>query len=320
MSFTEYDKNEKSDINKIENTTTDGNTLKMESMFQDSHVVQSERILYTASPFARANLIHLQEIGASKALRAHTTQREGLNSYLFFLVLEGSGIVSCDGKEYYLKRGDCAFIDCQKPYFQRSDAEHLWNLKWAHFYGPNMNGIYDKYLQRGGLPCFTSRHLEEYDSLLDELYETAGSDLYIRDMKIFEKLAALLTFLMEESWNQSGASPRSNVSRREMQPFKDYIDLHYREKLALYELAERFYINKFYLTRVFKQQYGISINNYIQQLRITHAKQLLRFSELSVEEVGRECGFTDANYFSRTFRKVEEVAPSEFRRMWMRKG
>ena len=288
------------------------------STFQDQPVVLASRILYTASSFARANLIHLQEIGESKALKPHTSRRKSLVSYLFFVVLEGTGTVGYDGTEYHLKQGDCVFLDCRKPYFQRADAEHLWRLKWVHFYGPNMNGIYDKYLQRGGLPCFISRHMPEYEQLLDELYGIAASDLYIRDMKIFEKLAAILSLLMEESWNQSGVSPRAPHSKREMQPVKDYIDQHYKEKISLEQLAELFYINKFYLTRVFKQQYGLSINNYIQMLRITHAKQLLRFSTLSVEEIGRECGIEDGNYFSRVFKKIEEVSPGEFRRMWAR--
>lgn len=290
----------------------------MRPMFQDQPVVLANRILYTASSFARANLIHLQEIGESKALKPHTSQRKSLLSYLFFVVLEGTGTVGCDGTEYHLKQGDCVFLDCRKPYFQRADAEHLWRLKWVHFYGPNMNGIYDKYLQRGGLPCFTSRHMPEYEQLLDELYGIAASDLYIRDMKIFEKLTAILSLLMEESWNLSGVSQHAPHSKREMQPVKDYIDQHYKEKIFLDQLAELFYINKFYLTRVFKQQYGLSINNYIQMLRITHAKHLLRFSTLSVEEIGRECGIEDGNYFSRVFKKIEEVSPGEFRRMWAR--
>ena len=70
-----------------------------DSMFQDRQVVESNRILYTASSFARANLIHLQEIGESRSIRAHTGKRDGLNSFLFFLVLEGAGTVGCGSKE-----------------------------------------------------------------------------------------------------------------------------------------------------------------------------------------------------------------------------
>ncbi len=287
------------------------------SMFDDGPVVQSARIIYTASAFAKANTIHLQEIGELKAIKPHASYQENLDSYLFFLVLEGSGKVHFEKKDFFLTKGDCAFLDCRQPYFHQTDADDLWRLKWAHFYGSNMNGIYDKYLQRGGLPCFTSQRPWEYQSLLDKLHAIAASDLYIRDMKIYEKLTALLCLLMEESWNPSARSPRTRAnSRCEIQSVKDYIDQHYTEKISLDGLAQIFYINKFHLTRVFKMNYGISINSYIQQLRITQAKRLLRFSDLPVQAVALECGIDDANYFSRMFKKIEDVSPGEFRRMW----
>ena len=97
---------------------------------------------------------------------------------------------------------------------------------------------------------------------------------------------------------------------------KDYLDTHYTEKITLDALAERFYINKFYLTRVFKEQFGQSVTNYLVQLRITQSKRLLRFTDRSIEAVAQECGLNDANYFSRLFKKVEGTTPGEYRRQW----
>lgn len=285
-----------------------------ESMFSGS-MVSSNRILYTPSSFAKTNLIHVQEIGRLTALRPHTSRRKNMASYLFFLVLDGSGTVQYGGEEYLLQAGDCVFLDCQKPYSHRS-SDQLWSLQWVHFYGSNMGGIYEKYLQRGGTPCFTSRHPEDYSALLQEIFDIAASDLYIRDMKLYEKLTALLTYLMEESWNPGQPAAESPRTAKELQSIKNYLDLHYTEKISLDQLAEQFYINKFYLTRIFKQQYGISIQTYLQQLRITYAKQLLRFTSLSVEEIGQRCGVPDGNYFSRMFKKIEGMTPREFRQMW----
>jgi len=133
-------------------------------------------------------------------------------------------------------------------------------------------------------------------------------------MKIFEKLTSLLTLLMEESWNDQ--KRRSGSRKLNLQDVKDYLDQHYQDKITLEGLADLFYINKFYLTRIFKEQFGLSVNNYLQMQRITHAKQLLRFTELPIEKIGQECGMADANYFSRVFKKVEGMTPGEFRRMW----
>ena len=78
----------------------------------------------------------------------------------------------------------------------------------------------------------------------------------------------------------------------------------------------RFYINKYYLTKTFKAQYGVSITAYLQQIRITKAKQMLRFTDKTVEEIGIECGLGAAHYFSQTFKSVEGVPPSKYREQW----
>ena len=84
--------------------------------FNNASSVQSERILYTPSAFARGSLLHLQEVGSLKAVHPHTSMRTDLVSYLCFLVLEGEGSVTYEGRQYKLKQGDCVFIDCQKAY------------------------------------------------------------------------------------------------------------------------------------------------------------------------------------------------------------
>lgn len=286
----------------------------METSFFQGTLVRSSRIIYTPSSFAKTNLIHLQEIGRLQAQQPHSSRRENLASYLFFLVSSGSGVLQYQGVTRELHQGDCVFLDCRSPYLHRS-SEDLWSLQWIHFYGPNMSGIYQKYLERGGRPVFTPDSLDPYNTLIEETYRLADSSDYLKDMKIYEKLIGLLTLLMEESWNP-GERRKGSAKGQSLQHIKDYLDQHYQEKVLLDDLAEQFYINKYYLTRIFREQFGITISNYLLQVRITHAKQLLRFSDLSVEAAGRECGIPDANYFSRIFRKIEGCSPGEYRKRW----
>ena len=72
----------------------------MENYFTNSKskVVDSDRVLYTASTFARSSLFHLQEIGRLKALKPHVSSRSNLQSYLFFIVENGSGILEYNGR------------------------------------------------------------------------------------------------------------------------------------------------------------------------------------------------------------------------------
>ena len=315
-----------------------------------SSSVTSSRILYTPSTFARTSLLHLQEVGSLQAIHPHTSTRTNLTSFLCFVVLSGNGTLTYEGTTYELSAGDCVFIDCRKAYSHSTGynaggnntsvnnintpacvnktacekdttasqstnpSTSLWSLQWCHFYAPSLPAIYEKYKERGGSPVFHPDSLTPFTTILTDLYSLASSSDYIRDMRINESLSALLTLLMEQSWHPE--SKMVSRKRLELVEIKNYLDEHYTEKIVLDDLAEKYYINKYYLTKIFKETYGSTINGYIIAKRITRAKQLLRFTDMTVDEVGVAVGMGDANYFSRMFRKVEEISPREYRKQW----
>ena len=303
------------------------------NLFTSSPSVQSSRILYTPSPFARSSLLHLQEVGSLTAIKPHTSKREKLQSYLCFMVEDGEGELVYEGRKYELRSGDVVFIDCRKAYSHSTgnssiddrssvgnahttekDNSNLWSLRWCHFYGPSMPAIYAKYCERGGLPVIRGAGFSQYSTILTDIYTLASSSDYIRDMRINGKLNDLLTLLMESSWHHGNSS---NVPKKmDISSVKSFLDEHYKEMLSLESVASHFFIDKHYLARLFKEQYGVTLVTYLQQVRITHAKRMLRFTDKSIEEIGLECGIGELNYFSRVFKKLEGVSPSEFRRVW----
>lgn len=279
--------------------------------------VLSDRVLYTPSPFAKSSLMYLQEIGTLKAHKEHTSGRRDLESYLFMIVCSGSGKLKYDGMEYELHAGECAFVDCHKPYSHTTAADDLWQLKWIHFCGEMMPAIYEKYTSRGGKPVLRGLDAGTVDAFTEahaKIYEAASSEDYIQDMRINEGLNILLTLLMEQSWDPDEAA--YGPGRKDLLPVRKYLDEHFLERITLDDLADRFYINKYYLTRIFKAQYGVSINAYISHLRITKAKHMLRFTNQTVEEIGEACGIGEQNYFSRFFKKIEGMSPSQYRNRW----
>lgn len=286
---------------------------KSEYFSSRSSSVKSERVLYTPSVFARTSLLHLQEAGSLQALKPHSSSRSGLLSYLCFAVMSGSGELLYDGKVYELKKGDVVFIDCRKDYSHYT-SDDLWSLRWCHFYGASMQSIYEKYRERGGQPVFHPVGFDSVTELLSQLYVLANSPDYIRDMRINQTLSCLLTLLMEDSWDPENSL--ASKKRMELGSVRAYIDEHYTEKITLDGLASVFYINKFYLSKIFKETYGMTIIAYVEQKRITKAKSLLRFSDKTVDEIGYEVGMSDANYFSRLFKKIEGITPSQFRKLW----
>ena len=287
--------------------------MDQKKYFTTASIVSSNRVLYTPSAFARTSLLHLQEIGELQALTPHTSSRSNLQSYLFFTVLSGAGVLVYDSKEYALNTGDMVFIDCRKPYSHTTDS-NLWSLRWCHFYGPTLSFVYEKYMERGGRPTFRPEETAPFLATLESLYKLASGSDYIRDMRINEELNRLCTLLMEQSWNPEEAT--TAPKKLSVVEVKEYLEQHYAEKISLDELSKQFFINKYYLTRVFKEQFGQSITAYLTSLRITHAKQLLRFSDKSVEEIGLECGLGQLHYFSRVFKEVEGVPPSIYRSQW----
>lgn len=276
-------------------------------------IVSSNRILYTPSSFAKVSLLHLQEVGALSALKPHDKSHTNLLSYLFIVCLSGNGKITYDGTEHIVSTGDCVFVDCRRPFSHETSATNLWSLKWCYFFGPSLSLIYEKYLERGGLTVFRPDDISPFTILLDNIFATASSNDYIRDMRLNEELSSLLTLLMAESWHKK---ERKASTKQSVLPVKEYLDQHYADRITLDDLSSKFYISKNYLSRVFREQFGMSVKDYLKVVRITHAKRLLRITDKTSEEIGIECGFGTLYYFSRVFKEIEGVSPSVYREQW----
>ena len=257
--------------------------------------------------------MHWHEAGILDATRPHTSARENLNSFLCFVVVDGSGELIYNKKRYGLAAGDVVFIDCHRPYAHRTEKD-LWTLKWCHFYGPELPAVYHKYQERGGAPVFHPESVSEIVQALTKLQRIAGAPDYIRDMRINQELSRLLTLLMSYSWHPENRTV--SKKRMELTAVREYLDQHFREKISLPELSRMFFIDRYYLTKIFKEAYGMTIISYVFSARITRAKNLLRFTDLSIEQVGLESGMPDSNYFARCFKKAEGITPGEYRRLW----
>lgn len=94
---------------------------------------------------------------------------------------------------------------------------------------------------------------------------------------------------------------------------KEYIISHYAEKLSLDILTEVFYCSRVTLTTSFKNKYNITINDFIIETRISNSCSLLKNTNKTIKEISSLCGFSDQNYFSKTFKKIMGITPNEYR-------
>ncbi|MUT67218.1 helix-turn-helix domain-containing protein [Paenibacillus sp. NEAU-GSW1] len=131
-----------------------------------------------------------------------------------------------------------------------------------------------------------------------------------------------------EEMNEHNADNRSYVlaalrrirEQREQQTLsvmdkaKRFIEERFTEELSLEDAADYVHLNAHYFSKVFKQQTGATFIDYVTSLRIDKAKQLIASAdELALKEVCFEVGYKDPNYFSRVFKRVTGVTPTEFR-------
>lgn len=110
-----------------------------------------------------------------------------------------------------------------------------------------------------------------------------------------------------------------SYSRAEYSPLirdiLNYIDFHYQEKIALADLADKFAVSKNHLSFLFHQEVGQTLTDYTNLLRIDRSILLLNTTSDSMPLIAEKCGFSDANYFTRTFRKYKNMSPLQYRQM-----
>lgn len=121
---------------------------------------------------------------------------------------------------------------------------------------------------------------------------------------------ALERFLAQYGDILSSASPKRSTAVLQAVA---YIDDHYAEKVTLEQIAAQSHMNSTYMSELFKKEMGVTLNDYINNLRIIHACEYLRFSNYSMGQIAERCGFNDQNYFTKVFKKFLNTTPSQYR-------
>lgn len=95
---------------------------------------------------------------------------------------------------------------------------------------------------------------------------------------------------------------------------KQYIQIHINERLRREDIAESVFISPGYLTRLFKQETGLSLFEYIARCRVDHARYLLEAGKYSIGEIAGMVGYDNFSYFSEIFKKHTGMSPSEYQK------
>lgn len=112
---------------------------------------------------------------------------------------------------------------------------------------------------------------------------------------------------------------RRERSQREARPITDakhFIQQHYQESLRLEDVSNAVGFNATYFSAMFKKETGQNFMDYLTELRMNKAKELLCGDECSVQDVAEQVGYRDLKYFSRLFKKTTGISPSDYKKLY----
>lgn len=148
---------------------------------------------------------------------------------------------------------------------------------------------------------------EEAYSLGDSYIQSA------EDARTYDEIRAIPSLMYDDFVRRVyRVRQRKNLSAPIAQ-CRDYIETHLEEKIRARDLAELAGYTEYYLTRKFREETGFTVNDYVKNAKIAHAKVLLRGTNISVRELSERLCFSSRNYFSQVFSEIEGCTPIEFR-------
>jgi len=249
----------------------------------------------------------------------------------FSLVIEGSGTETVNGKTHRLRPGVASFMLPNQMHCIRSDSGQRI-LKYCCTFDINilLNTAYasdwcEPLYQIGSrLPSSVELSPDEakwlYDIFQKLMLESSPSLSPGRDSIICAMLLeGILRFIRAVSNLQSSeAHPATVASKQPIWRVLQYLHAHYRDSVSLEELSRHFNVSVSYISRLFKQHMGITFLDYLHQLRIESAANLLTSTQMSIIDIAAQSGFESVRTFTRVFQSVKGATPSDFRSTMLR--
>lgn len=253
------------------------------------------------------NLPYIQAYSANQVLCPFHYEISKLDSYSLIYTQKGSGLLTIDNRSYPLDVGTITFIDCNR-YHRIEIKQSPWTYIVFFISGSPVSYFYSRFVENNGnvynfLP--DSSIPDKIIFLCDYLAKSPRNALiqikYINDI--------LFELLLEKN--------RSNGINTSM---RDYIyeikydfDNHFTDNITLELLEQKYHISKYHICREFVKHFHISPIKYLNRRKIDAAKEILRYTDKKINEIGRMVGFENPNNLIRQFKKQTGVTPLVYR-------
>lgn len=252
-----------------------------------------------------------------------TKEKEGFHPFHeLFYISEGTCSVFIGHRAYQMKEGDFAVIPA--GILHRTDyTSSAQNTKYVVSFSRRTarqldtflgEALADRELRQGRVRVPIQRREAVGHLLVRMLYEYENQPLHAAAFCkacLAELLISLQRYRAGAEENEGLLSPKAE----RMQAVAAYLSEHMREDLTLQTLSEVFAVSPSHLSRTFHEATGFGLREYLVNLRIQRAGELLLNSGLTITEIADRCGFSDSNYFGDAFRKAMGVSPREYRKL-----
>lgn len=180
--------------------------------------------------------------------------------------------------------------------FNKVFTDIRYRSRLKHVYNSILFLIANKYAQN---------NLEIPEKLKIELYPFSLAKC--KDRKEVEEKVIQHTLLLQNKLIQS--TKKKDLVDKVIQ----YLETHFADEITLTEIAGEFFIVPNYLAKRFKEKKNCTVMQYLEDIRMKKAKEYLDLSDLNIMEIANKVGYTDANYFTRAFRKTYGMSPRSYR-------
>ncbi|WP_123041078.1 AraC family transcriptional regulator [Cohnella candidum] len=257
---------------------------------------------------------YVSDIGYFPQARFHYRERhEGCDSHIFIYCVEGEGWIEWNGGDRQVRIGNrqLAVIPAGTPHRYGADTDNPWTIYWFHLKGDHATQLIRAYGMDSGplsLPLGTHaqwlEHFEQCFALLtDKTYSLPGQ------IHVSQTVRHLLSAI----GISAGISTKDKKRERYLEQAIRYMTDRLNDSVTLPELSKHTGLSKQHLNYLFKKETGCPPVDYFLRMKMQRAGQMLDLTDLSVKEVCGAVGISDPYYFSRLFKKMMGVSPTEYR-------
>lgn len=181
-----------------------------------------------------------------------------------------------------------------------------------------MRTVIEDVARRRVSPFFTAEEVEKMglSEKISACIHEYNNRVYGYDLVIRSQLYLVLTELLRQ-WMKNGFTLQEQMLRSELfgsvQSITSYIESHLRENLKVEELARYCRMSYPSFARKFRELYGISCKEYIEQVRIARVEHFLQFTGCDLTYISQETGYADCSHMIRDFKRLRNTTPAKYR-------